>query len=254
MLKDKRVVVVMPAYNAAETLLRTYEEVMAQGIVDSVVITDDASRDRTTEIARGLAKVKLHVHERNLGYGANQKTCYRAALDDGADIVVMVHPDYQYTPKLLPAMADMIASGLYACVLGSRILGGQALKGGMPCWKYLGNRLLTFVQNLLIGAKLSEYHTGYRAFAREVLERLPLDHNADGFVFDGQVLAEVVWLGYTIAEISCPTQYFPEASSIDFRNSLAYGTGCVLTALEFRLARMGLLKSARFPMPRREHA
>lgn len=237
----------MPAYNAARTLLQTYDEVMAQGIVDRVIIVDDASHDDTTRVAHALSRARVHTHPENRGYGANQKTCYRLALEEGADIVIMVHPDYQYTPKLIPAMAAMIASDLYQVVIGSRILGGRALQGGMPRWKYAGNRALTLVQNALLGAKLSEYHTGYRAFARGVIERLPLHLNSDDFVFDSQMLAQVVWLGYVIAEVSCPTVYSPESSSIDFRGSVRYGLGCLHTAITFRLARAGLVASPLFP-------
>jgi glycosyltransferase involved in cell wall biosynthesis len=250
MLKDKKVIVVMPAYNAAQTLKMTYDEVMAQGIVDLVILVDDASRDETSEIARDLPYTRVHVHEKNLGYGANQKTCYRIALKEGADIIIMVHPDYQYTPKLIPAMASMIGSGLYHCVLGSRILGGHAVRSGMPLWKYIANRFLTFVENVFFGAKLSEYHTGYRAFSRELLEKLPIDANSDDFVFDNQMLAQIIWFGYTIAEISCPTKYFAEASSINFRRSVKYGIGCLATAMTFRLSKMGFVKSALFPEPR----
>jgi len=237
----------MPAYNAASTLRRTYDEVMSQGIVDLVIIVDDASRDDTAAIARSLPRTRVHVHPVNSGYGANQKTCYRLALEEGGDIIIMVHPDYQYTPKLIPAMASMIGNGLYHCVLGSRILGGYALEGGMPAWKYLANRFLTFAENLLIGAKLSEYHTGYRAFSRRLLERLPLEKNSDDFVFDNQMLAQILWYGYTIAEVSCPTKYFPEASSIDFGRSVKYGFGCIATALTYRLAKMRIVTSKLFP-------
>ncbi len=247
MLLDRKIVVVMPAYNAAKTLKKTYDEVMEQGIVDLVILVDDASHDETAKIATALPKTKVFVHDQNRGYGANQKTCYRLALAEGAGIVIMVHPDYQYTPKLIPAMASMIASGLYSCVLGSRILGGYALTGGMPLWKYAANRFLTLVENFLIGAKLSEYHTGYRAFSRELLERLPLEGNSDDFVFDNQMLAQIVWFGYIVAEVSCPTRYFAEASSINFRRSMKYGFGCLRTAAEFRLARWGLRSSRLFP-------
>lgn len=247
MFQGKRVVVVMPAYNAEQTLRRTYDEVMAQGIVDTVVLVDDASQDRTTEVAESLPEMVVLRHAENRGYGANQKSCYRLALEHGADIVIMVHPDYQYTPLLIPAMAGMIASGLYHCVLGSRILGGQALTGGMPVWKYVSNRGLTIAENLLMGAHLSEYHTGYRAFSRELLERLDLSRNSDDFVFDNQMLAQVLWHGYTIAEISCPARYFPEASSINFARSVRYGLGCLHTALAFRLAKWGLVTTALFP-------
>src|ERR1700732_353987 len=194
MLSGQKIVVVMPAYNAARTLQKTYSEVMQQGIVDLVIVVDDASHDETATIARTLPNVQLEVHPENRGYGGNQKTCYRLALEAGADIVVMIHPDYQYTPQLLPAMASLVSSGLYPCVLGSRILGGGALEGGMPWWKYVANRFLTLVENVLLGAKLSEYHTGYRAFARELLQRLPLEKNSDDFVFDNQMLAQIVWI------------------------------------------------------------
>jgi len=247
MYGNKKVIVVMPAYNAAKTLRMTYDEVMAQGIVDLVIIVDDGSRDETISVAESLPDVIIHPHKKNLGYGANQKSCYRLALASGGDIIIMVHPDYQYTPKLIPAMAALIGSGLYDCVLGSRILGGYALKGGMPLWKYVSNRLLTFVENLLIGAKLSEYHTGYRAFSRTLLEKMDVDKNAAGFVFDNQMLAQIVWLGYTIAEISCPTKYFAEASSIGLVSSVRYGFGCLVTALTFRLAKMGVIRTERFP-------
>ncbi len=234
----------MPAYNAAATLRQTYDEVMAQGVVDQVVVVDDASRDETTAIARQLPNVIVHTHPNNKGYGANQKTCYRSALEAGADIIIMVHADYQYTPKLIPAMTCLIGNGLYHCVLGSRILGGYALKGGMPIWKYVSNRFLTCAENLLVGAKLSEYHTGYRAFSRELIAQLPLDRNSDDFIFDNQMLAQILWRGYQIAEITCPTKYFAEASSINFRRSVKYGVGCLATALRYRLARMRLIKPA----------
>lgn len=247
MFRDKKVVVVMPAYNAAKTLRQTYDEVMAQGIVDLVIIVDDASRDETTRIALELPHTKVLTHPKNLGYGGNQKTCYRLALESGADIVIMVHPDYQYTPKLIPAMTSMIANGLYPCVLGSRILGNHALQGGMPLWKYVANRFLTLTENILLGAKLSEYHTGYRAFTREILECLPLHKNSDDFVFDNQMLAQILWYGYNIAEVSCPTKYFAEASSINFRRSVKYGFGCLSVGLKFRLGKMGLMHSDIFP-------
>jgi glycosyltransferase involved in cell wall biosynthesis len=247
MFTDKKIVVVMPAYNAAQTLKKTYNEVMAQGIVSQVIVVDDASNDETTQIAKTLEHATTYTHQQNKGYGGNQKTCYRLALESGADIVIMVHPDYQYTPMLIPAMASMIGNGLYHCVLGSRILGGQSLKGGMPVWKYIANRTLTFIENALTGAKLSEYHTGYRAFSRELLEKLPLENNSDDFVFDNQMLAQILWLGYHIAEVSCPTKYFPEASSINFKKSVKYGFGCLSTALKYRLAKMGIIKSRIFP-------
>jgi glycosyltransferase involved in cell wall biosynthesis len=253
MIKGKKVVVVMPAYNAEHTIEKTWREVLDQEIVDLVIVVDDASKDRTAELARRLDRVLVHVHPKNSGYGANQKTCYRLALEHGADIVVMVHPDYQYTPKLIPAMAGLVASNIYPCVLASRILGGQALKGGMPMWRYVANRFLTLSGNILLGTKISEFHTGYRAFSRELLERLPLKENSDDFVFDNQILAETVWLGGVIGEVSCPTSYAPDASSINFRRSVQYGFGCLGTALVFRLAKMGLLRSPRFPR-RMEHA
>lgn len=237
----------MPAYNAAKTLRKTYDEVMAQNIVDLVIVVDDASQDETTAIARTLPNTKVYTHPSNRGYGANQKTCYKIALEEGGDIIIMVHPDYQYTPKLIPAMASMIGNGLYYCVLGSRILGGYALKGGMPIWRYISNRFLTFVENILLKAKLSEYHTGYRAFSRELLEKLPFHVNSDDFVFDNQVLAQIIWFGYTVAEISCPTKYLPDASSINLRNSIKYGIECLLTGMTFRLSRMNLITSKLFP-------
>ncbi len=248
MYKNKKVVVVMPAYNAEPTLRQTYDEVIAQEIVDLVIVVDDKSRDETVAIAKTLEHTLVHSHPHNQGYGANQKTCYRLALDQDADIIIMVHPDYQYTPMLIPAMASMIGNGLYHCVLGSRILGGYALKGGMPVWKYISNRFLTLVENMLMGAKLSEYHTGYRAFSRELLERLPLQNNSDDFVFDNQMLAQIIWCGYTVAEVSCPTKYFAEASSINLPRSIKYGLGCLGTALKFRLNRHNLIASKLFAM------
>ncbi|MGA2553316.1 MAG: glycosyltransferase family 2 protein [Smithella sp.] len=250
MFQNKKVVVVMPAYNAEKTIVKTYNEVMAQGVVDLVILVDDASPDNTAKVAAKLPQTKVFVHERNLGYGGNQKTCYRLALEEGADIVIMVHPDYQYTPRLIPAMASLIGNGLYHCVLGSRILGGYALRGGMPVWKYIANRFLTLTENVLIGAKLSEYHTGYRAFSRELLLKLPLANNSDDFVFDNQMLAQIVWFNYTIAEVSCPTSYFAEASSINFKRSMEYGLGCIWTALAFRLSKMKLVNITLFPVRR----
>ena len=237
----------MPAYNAAQTIRKTYEEVMAQEMVDLVIVVDDDSSDATVSVAETLPNTLVHAHEKNTGYGGNQKTCYRLALEAGGDIIIMVHPDYQYTPKLIPAMASMIGNGLYHCVLGSRILGGYALNGGMPVWKYVANRGLTFVENLLLGAKLSEYHTGYRAFSRQLLEKLPLEHNSDDFVFDNQMLAQILWFGYMIAEVSCPTKYFAEASSINLPRSIKYGFGCLFTSFKFRLAQMNLTFSERYP-------
>lgn len=248
MYKNKKVVVVMPAYNAAETLERTYHEVMDQeSIVDHVIVVDDCSSDNTSAIASELPHTTVHTHEQNTGYGGNQKSCYRLALEMDADIVIMVHPDYQYTPQLIPAMSSMIGNGLFHCVLGSRILGGHAVRSGMPLWKYIANRGLTFFENVMMGAKLSEYHTGYRAFSRELLESLQLEHNSDDFVFDNQMLAQVLWWDYVIAEVSCPTKYFAEASSINLRRSIIYGFGCLGTSLSFRLAKIGLISVKRFP-------
>jgi len=250
MFRDKKVIVVMPAYNAEKTILQTHSEVLAQDCVDLIIVVDDVSHDRTIEIARGLSKTRVFAHDDNRGYGGNQKTCYRHALEEGGDIIVMVHPDYQYTPKLIPAFVSLIGNGVYECVLGSRILGGYALKGGMPVWKYAANRTLTFAENFLMGAKLSEYHTGYRGFSRELLEKVPFQDNSDDFVFDNQMIAQILWLGYTVAEITCPTKYFSEASSIDFRRSVSYGVGCLKTALEYRLAKMKLIESKLFPCDR----
>jgi glycosyltransferase involved in cell wall biosynthesis len=243
----KKIVVVMPAYNAAQTVTRTVDEVLRQNIVDEIILVDDRSCDETVQVASSLPGVRVHVHERNIGYGGNQKTCYRLALEAGADIVIMVHPDYQYTPRLIPAMASMIANDLHPCVLASRILGGYSLQGGMPVWKYVANRFLTAAENLLLGAKLSEYHTGYRAFSKEILQKLDLSKNSDDFVFDNQMLAQILWHGFTIGEVSCPTKYFKEASSINFQRSVKYGFGCLGVGLKFRLAKIGLFKSELFP-------
>lgn len=239
-------VVVMPAYNAARTIEKTHREVMDQGIVDLVIVVDDRSKDDTANLAETLPNTLVHRHLENTGYGGNQKSCYRLALENGGDIVIMVHPDYQYTPLLIPAMASLIECGLHQCVLASRILGGYAIKGGMPLWKYVANRFLTGAQNLLMGAKLSEYHTGYRAFARELLEDLDLDKNSNDFVFDNQMLTQIHWKGYRIGEVSCPTKYFPEASSINFRRSAKYGLGCLWNALLFRLARFKVVRPKLF--------
>ena len=244
MLNGKKIVVVMPAYNAEKTLRDTYNDIPFE-IVDDVILVDDASRDQTSEVARNMG-IHTIVHENNLGYGGNQKSCYRAALELGADIVIMLHPDYQYTPKLIPAMASMIAYGEFDAVLGSRILGIGALQGGMPLYKYIANRFLTLFENLLLGHKLSEYHTGYRAFSREILERLPLEKNSNDFVFDNQMLAQIIWFGYRIGELSCPTKYFEDASSINFRRSVAYGLGVLKTAVQFRLQKWGVARSAIF--------
>ena len=240
MYKDKKIAVVMPAYNAEKTLRQAYDEVVAQGVADVIIVVDDCSKDGTEEVANSIVrlspspKVIYRRHEKNRGYGGNQKSCYDLALKEGADIVVMVHPDCQYTPKLLVPMVAMIAEGLHPCVLASRILGGYALKGGMPLWKYLNNRWLTAVMNLLFGSKLSEFHTGYRAFAADLIRKLPLEKNTDDFAFDAQMLAEILATGATIGEVSCPTVYTPEASSINFRRSVKYGFGCLAAALKFR--------------------
>jgi glycosyltransferase involved in cell wall biosynthesis len=238
MLGHQKVAVVLPAYNAEKTLARTVEAI-DRSIADDLILVDDRSQDHTAELARRLS-LFVHQHARNLGYGGNQKSCYRIALQRGADIVVMVHPDYQYDPRLVPAMAHMIHSGLYDVVLGSRILGGGALAGGMPRIKYIANRFLTAAQNLLIGAKLSEFHTGYRAYSRRVLETLPLEENSNDFLFDNQVLCQAVAFGFRIGEISCPTKYFPEASSINLARSAVYGVGVLYTSLQLLLHRAGL--------------
>ena len=236
MYNNKKVIVIMPAYNAEKTLLKTYNEVVEQDCVDLIIIVDDASKDKTVEIAKKLDGAVIFSNKKNLGYGANQKRCYQLALDNGADIIVMVHPDYQYTPKLLPAMASLIGNNVYHCVIGSRILGNSALRGGMPYWKYASNRILTFIENFLLGAKLSEYHTGYRAFSRELLDALDCKDFSDDFVFDNQLLVQTIWYGCTVAEITCPTKYFDDASSINFRHSVKYGIGCIITAIKYRLA------------------
>jgi glycosyltransferase involved in cell wall biosynthesis len=240
MLNKKKVFVVMPAYNAARTLRQTFSE-LPHDVVDGVLPVDDHSSDETVKLARDLG-LTTFAHNVNLGYGRNQKTCYREALKRGAGIVVMLHPDYQYSPKLVTGMASLIAYGEYEVVLGSRILGRGALKGGMPVYKYVSNRFLTLIQNLLLDFKLSEYHTGYRAFARDVLTSLPLQENSDDFVFDNEILAQVIYAQYRIGEISCPTKYFPEASSINFSRSVKYGLEVVATSLKFRLQKMGLAK------------
>jgi glycosyltransferase involved in cell wall biosynthesis len=241
MLAGKKIAVVLPAYNAAQTLKRTFDEI-PRDIVDDIILTDDASADNTSALARELG-IHTLVHSRNRGYGGNQKTCYAEALARGADIVVMLHPDYQYAPKLVTAMASMIASGEFDVVLGSRILGRGALAGGMPLHKYIANRILTLLQNLAVGQKLSEYHTGYRAWSRQVLQTLPLERCSDDFVFDNQMLVQAIHWGFRVGEISCPTRYFPEASSINFRRSCIYGLGVLRISAVFRLHRMGILKS-----------
>jgi len=243
-LKGKHIVVVMPAYNAERTLRRTYAEIPTD-VVDHVILVDDKSQDRTAEIARTLG-INTIVHSKNLGYGGNQKTCYKEAIKLGADVVIMVHPDYQYTPKLITAMASLIAEGLFDCVLGSRILGVGALRGGMPRYKFVANRLLTFAQNLLLDYKLSEYHTGYRAFSRKLLETLPLETNKDGFVFDNQMLSQIIYAGFTIGEITCPTRYMEDSSSISFPKAVLYGIGVIKTSAAFRLHRWGFRKDRLF--------
>jgi glycosyltransferase involved in cell wall biosynthesis len=243
MINGKRVAVVMPAFNAEKTLERTVQEL--SDAVDIKILVDDSSRDQTAELSRRLG-VQTFVHDANYGYGRNQQTCYREALAAGADIVVMVHADYQYTPLLVPAMASMVASGLYDMVLASRILGRGALKGGMPLYKYVFNRILTAFQNLFMGVKLSEYHTGFRAFSRELLETLPLLENSDDFVFDNQMIAQAVMFGFEIGEISCPTKYFEEASSINFRRSVQYGFGVLATTVSFVAHKLGIRRASRF--------
>ena len=248
MLKDKKIIVVMPAYNAAQTLEQTYREIPAD-IVDEVILVDDCSSDGTVEVAQSLGIRHVLRHDVNKGYGGNQKTCYGRALQLGADIVIMLHPDYQYTPQLIESIAYMMANGLYPVVLASRILGNGALKGGMPRYKYFFNRCLTWFQNVMTGQKLSEYHTGYRAFTREVLETVPFMRNSDDFVFDNQMLAQIFSAGFEIAEVTCPTKYFPEASSINFRRSSKYGWGVLWTALQYRLQKWKLAHFEIFDEP-----
>jgi glycosyltransferase involved in cell wall biosynthesis len=243
MINGKRIAVVMPAYNAEKTLEKTVREL--SDVVDFKILVDDSSNDQTAALSRKLG-VQTFIHDANFGYGRNQQTCYREALAAGADIVVMVHPDYQYTPLLVPAMAGMVASGVYDLVLASRILGAGALKGGMPLYKYIANRLLTAFQNLFLGVKLSEYHTGFRAFTKEVLENLPLLENSDDFIFDNQMIAQAVMFGFRIGEISCPTKYFEEASSINFRRSLEYGLGVLATTVGFLAHKWGIHRSPRY--------
>ena len=244
MYQDKKIIVVMPAYNAALTLEKTLKEIPEW--VDEVILTDDASTDNTAELANQLGIKHVLQHDRNKGYGGNQKTCYNKAIDLNGDIVIMLHPDYQYTPKLIPSMVNLIAQDLYPVVLGSRILGNGALKGGMPWYKYLANRLLTLFQNILIGQKLSEYHTGYRAFSRAALEAIDYNNNSDDFIFDNQMLAQLVYKNFEIAEVTCPTKYFEEASSINFKRSSIYGLGCIKVSIQFRLNKMVLLNLSMF--------
>ncbi|MEX0811114.1 MAG: glycosyltransferase family 2 protein [Chitinophagales bacterium] len=242
MINGKRLVVVLPAYNAAQTLEKTYKEIDFT-IVDDVVLVDDASKDNTIEVGKNLGIQHIIRHEQNKGYGGNQKSCYQKALALNADIVIMLHPDYQYTPKLIPSMAHLIANDLFPVVLGSRILGNGALKGGMPLYKYLANRFLTLTQNILGGQKLSEYHTGYRAFSKEVLQSLNLEANSDDFVFDNQMLSQIIFKGFPIGEITCPTKYFKEASSINFKRSVKYGLGVLFTSFQHRLQKWGVINS-----------
>jgi len=252
MFNNKKVIVIMPAYNAEKTLLKTYNEVVQQKCVDLIILVDDASCDRTVEIAKKLDNLIVFRQEINLGYGANQKKCYQMALDNGADIVVMVHPDYQYTPKLIPAMASLIGNDVYHCVIASRILGGNAISCGMPIWKYISNRFITLIENILMGAKLSEYHTGYRAFSKELLEALDCNDFSDDFIFDNQLLAQTIWFNCTVAEVTCPTKYFDDASSINFRRSVKYGIGCLFTALLYRLARLNICRIKIFPNDKKD--
>ena len=245
MVNNKKVVVVLPAYNASKTLEITYREIDFS-IVDDVILVDDLSKDDTVEVGKKLGIKHIVVHEQNKGYGGNQKSCYNKALEIGADIVIMLHPDYQYTPKLIPAMTHLLGSGIYHVVLGSRILGKGALKGGMPMIKWIANRGLTLFQNILMNAKLSEYHTGYRAFTREVLQKVNYNVNSDNFIFDNQMLAQIWYAGYEIAEITCPTKYFDDASSINFKNSSIYGIGVMRTSIQYRLQKWGLMKNKIF--------
>ena len=245
MLNNKNIVVVMLAYNAASTLEKTYNE-LPHDIVDEVIVVDDKSYDNTSEVARNLGIKHVIRHEKNTGYGGNQKSCYKAALDLGADVVIMLHPDYQYTPKLCTAMASILSQGIFDCSLGSRILGKGALKGGMPLHKYISNRILTAFQNFLMGYKLSEYHTGYRAFTREVLERLPFEDNSDNFLFDNQMLAQIIYAGFDIGEVTCPTRYDEDSSSINLAASSQYALGVIGTSILFRTHRWGLFKSSLF--------
>jgi glycosyltransferase involved in cell wall biosynthesis len=245
MLNNKKIIVVMPAYNAEKTLETTYSEIPFN-IVDDVIVVDDASRDNTFEVAKTIGIKHVIRHEKNKGYGGNQKTCYNKALELGADIVIMVHPDYQYTPLLIPSMVNLLSNNLFHVVLGSRILGNGALKGGMPVYKYIFNRMLTLTQNLIIGQKLSEYHTGYRAFTKEVLQKINYQANSDDFVFDNQMLAQIFFAGFEIAEITCPTKYFTDASSINFSRSMKYGFGVLGTSFKYRFQKMGLVKYSIF--------
>jgi glycosyltransferase involved in cell wall biosynthesis len=241
-IKERKLIVVMPAYNAAETLKQTFDE-LPMDIVDEIILVDDASTDATAQIAHELGMENILVHDINVGYGGNQKSCYNKALSMGADIVIMVHPDYQYTPRLIRAMASLIAEDVFDCVLGSRILGVGALKGGMPLYKYVANRALTFFQNLLVGYKLAEYHTGYRAFSKEILTTIPLDNNSDDFIFDNQMLLQVISYGFHVGEVTCPTRYTEEASSIGGLSALRYGLGVLMESVLFRLDKLGVIKT-----------
>ncbi len=245
MINGKKIIVVMPAYNAEKTLETTYKEI-PMDIVDEVILTDDLSQDNTIEEAKKLGIKEIHIHKQNKGYGGNQKTCYNRALELGADIVIMVHPDYQYTPKLIHSMAYIIANDVYPVVLGSRILGKGALKGGMPLVKYIANRILTLIQNIMLNKKLSEYHTGYRAFSAEVLRNIAYMKNSDDFIFDNEMLAQIFYAGYDIGEVTCPTKYFEEASSINMKRSVIYGLGVLRVSLVYRLCKWGLMKSKLF--------
>lgn len=245
MINNKKVVVILPAYNAALTLQKIVEE-LPSDLIDEVILTDDASTDNTVAVANKLGIKHIVCHERNLGYGANQKTCYNKALELEADIIVMLHPDYQYTPKLIPSMAYIIANDIYPVVLGSRILGGGALKGGMPIYKYIGNRFLTFFQNIMTGAKLSEYHTGYRAFSSDVLRNIDFSKNSDGFVFDNEMLSQIIYANYSIAEITCPTKYFKEASSINLKNGIRYSLGVLRVSIQHFLQRKKIMAFNRY--------
>lgn len=244
MLEGKKIIVVMPAYNAEKTLLKTYNDIPL-GIVDEVLVTDDFSTDKTVELGNKIG-LPVYTHKRNLGYGANQKTCYREALKRNADIVIMLHPDYQYPPKLITAMAALISSGMFDIVLGSRILGGMALKGGMPLYKYIANRWLTFIENILLGQKISEYHSGYRAFSKDILLKLPLLENSDDFLFDNQLLVQVVYFGYRVGEITAPAQYTKESSSIGLKKSIKYGLGVIFTSIKFVFQALGLARFSIF--------
>ncbi|MEZ4977702.1 MAG: glycosyltransferase family 2 protein [Chitinophagales bacterium] len=244
MYQNKKIIVVMPAYNAARTLEKTFKEIPEW--VDEIILTDDASKDNTVELAKELGIKHILRHDENKGYGGNQKTCYKKALELNGDIVIMLHPDYQYTPKLIPSLVNLIAQDLYPIALGSRILGNGALKGGMPWYKYLANRILTLIENILLAQKLSEYHTGYRAFSKEALQAIDFEANSDDFIFDNQMLAQLFYKGFEIGEVTCPTKYFDEASSINFKRSAIYGLGCLKVAVQYRLNKMGILKSALF--------